>query len=95
MALVVDVGITDGKGGVQRIELLEIRRLEPLGEPDPTYGHDLEVHPYVVTALDEDAHTGFRQGDIATLRHRYGDGARVLISNALAALGYPENEDLR
>lgn len=88
MALVVQIGVTNSRGGIQPIETLEIRRLEPLRLSESP---DLEVYPYVATVHE------FRDGvpvpaQTATLAHRYGDGAKTLVSNALAALGYPESE---
>jgi len=79
MALVVDIGITavDGFGGVhvQRIETVEIRRLEQLvnvGNPQH------EVHNYRVTTSPDTV--------AAEVQHRYGDGARALVEKALTAL---------
>lgn len=88
MALVVQIGVTNSHGGIQPIETLEIRRLEPLRVSDRP---DLIVYPYMAT-VHEFRDGGFAPGQTATLEHRYGDGAKTLVSNALAALGYPESE---
>lgn len=88
MALVVDIRITDSRGYTNRIELLEIRRLEPLD--DPTNAAN-EVHNYSVTSYDNIG----RAREATTVKHRYGDMSRTLISNALAALGHPENLEMR
>lgn len=88
MALVVQIGVTNSRGGIQPIETLEIRRLEFLRVSDTP---DSEVYPYVAT-VHECRDGGSTPGQTATLAHRYGDGAKTLVSNALAALGHPESE---
>jgi len=89
MAILLDIAITNGNGGTDRIGMVEIRRLEPLGEGD---NHDMEVHPYVAERyfpIDDNTDVDHEK---VTLSHRYGDGVLTLISNAMAAFGYPESE---
>lgn len=89
MSLIVDVTIpyqkSDRSGGVS-VGVLRISRLTKL---DQSRSLADQVHPYVATLEETFTST------TATLNHRYGDGAWVLISNALAALNYPENKDVR
>lgn len=83
MALVVDLGITAIAGGVKRIEVLEIRRLEAL--ENPSYPFE-ETHRYKATRYEN------RDGELlplaqAELDHVYGYGAWVLVRKAMDALG--------
>lgn len=83
MALLVTIDITAGSR-LQRIEQIEVRRLEPLDSDDPT-ARDNEVHRYQarrVTGSDGSRYIG----EPAEFEHRYGDGARKCVELALAAL---------
>jgi hypothetical protein len=89
MAILLDIAITTGQGTSERIGMVEIRRLEPLGDGDD---HRMETHPYVADSymfIDDNTDVDHQT---ASLNHRYGDGVFTLISNAMAALGYPESE---
>lgn len=89
MAILLDIAITNGQGGIDRIGIVEIRRLEPLGDGDD---HTLEVHPYVAEhffPINDDTDVDHQK---VSFQHRYGDGVMTLISNAMAAFGYPESE---
>lgn len=86
MSLVVEVRVAQGLSS-RGVGVLVIGRLRELAESEPL---DDQIHPYVAELREEDEPT-----KVATLQHRYGDGAWVLISNALAALNHPENKEVR
>ena len=77
MGLYVDLRITATYGTV-RLGLLEILRTEHL--IDKTNPAD-EEHSYDVRVYDEDMKIVAR----GTTRHRYGDGAWVLVAKAMEA----------
>ena len=81
MALVVRLQITNGGGGLDDIELLEVRRLTRLHSTTAS-GKAQEVHEYAATRFG-------MAGDVratAQFSHRYGDGAWVCVLKALEAL---------
>lgn len=87
MTAIVEVTIpVGGQRYTKHIGMLTIHRLTPLLDKDDP---DMEIHPYSATL-----HVG-ESRQVATLNHRYGDGIWTLISNALAALGWPENKEVR
>lgn len=92
MAILLDIAITNTNGTTSRIAMVEIRRLEPLGDGDD---HTMEVHPYTATTYMPNDDLTDVDSQTASFGHRYGDGVLTLISNAMAALGYPENEEVR
>lgn len=88
MSLIVEVSIPlPNSVHTHSVGVLTIGRLRKLDESKPL---DDQVHPYVAEIREGDSPT-----TVATLQHRYGDGAWVLISNALAALNHPENKEVR
>lgn len=87
MTLRVEVSIPVFSGGEYMIGTLACTRMEPLRESDHP---DAEVYRYSVDLIET---SGAQSA--TTIDHRYGDGPWTLISNALAALGYPENEEMR
>lgn len=87
MTLRVEVSIPVFSGGEYMIGTLSITRMEPLRNGAPP---ENEVYRYSVDLTETNGGMS-----ATTITHRYGDGAWTLISNALAALGYPENEEMR
>jgi len=91
VALVVDLGITAVAGGVKRIEVLEIRRLEMLQDRSQPFD---EVHTYRVRRYSKEQGNPVQDGltylDEKEIEHRYGDGAWVLVRKAMDALGLGE-----
>lgn len=83
MSLLVDVRITNGRGGTDRIEGFEIRRLEPLDHSDD---HADEVHPYQVRPFTD---AGRHPSGPTIIHHRYGDGHRALVALAMGVLAHP------
>jgi hypothetical protein len=81
MTLRVEVSIPIFSGGDFEIGTLRITRLEPLHDPSADYPYEAEL---------VDRKTGATTS--TTITHRYSDGAWVLISTALTALGHPANE---
>lgn len=67
--------------GLNVIETIEILRLEPLHDRD---NPDNEIHSYRVKILET--------GQEAQFKHRYGDGARRCVMNALVALEFGGGE---
>lgn len=89
MAILLDIAITNTNGTTSRIAMVEIRRLEPLGEGDD---HSMEVHPYVAEHFFPIHDNTDVDHQKVSFQHRYGDGVMTLISNAMAAFGFPESE---
>ena len=87
MTLRVEVTIPSSRGSLD-VGTLLVRRLEPLRDGAPP---DNEVYRYEAQLLER--RTG--ETTVAQINHRYGDGAWVLICNALAALGHAENMSMR
>lgn len=87
MTLRVEVSIPVFSGGEYMIGNLSITRMEPLREGAPP---ENEVYRYSVDLIETNG-----AQSATTINHRYGDGAWVLISNALAALGHEENREMR
>lgn len=80
MALVARIGVTARTGKLQQIEIVEIKRLARLRNPEKP---DDEVHPYRVRIYAPDLSHHSAE---ARFEHRYGDGARKCLALALAAL---------
>lgn len=78
MGLYVDLRITAPLRGTKRLSFLEIVRDEHLIDPQNPAG---EEHSYDVRVYDEDMFVTAR----ASVRHRYGDGAWVLVARAMEA----------
>lgn len=81
MALVMKVAVTERGGRLRSIETIEIRRLEPLRDPDDPSD---ETHRYRVRVYESDDLVRVRAE--VEVEHRYGDGARRLMWLALSAL---------
>jgi len=87
MTLRVEVSIPVYSGGYFQVGSLTISRMEPLRDGAPP---ENEVYRYSVDLAEPNG-----AQSATTVDHRYGDGAWVLISNALAALGHGENREMR
>lgn len=79
MGLFVDLRITARTGSTRHIGFLEIVRKEHLHNfQDPND----EEHPYVVRVYDDE----MRLIASSSVKHRYGDGAWMLVAKAMEAL---------